>query len=249
LNVGAISTEFVSVLDMLTGADTKATKVGAGPELGSSSVAFFSDGTDGPVGVIVADVAFLASVGAALSLMPSDEATAAIASGAVPGEIWENYHEVANVLSRVFGSVSGRSVMESCHRPGECDAERATTFASEHGVLHLKIDVPGYPGGLVTLYCDDVDAPAAAPHQQQNSGTPGTDGGGGRAPAASGAPKSAGYANAGSGASGTATGATGEGWVPHRADAQPEPQEMAPRSHLGRGGLRPYGATPKWKRK
>lgn len=93
------------------------------------------------------------ALGAALALVPKGRVLEAVKSRSVPGDFAENLHEVFNVGANFFNAPDRPHVrLTKMHTPpGDLPAELVTSLATTPARLDLKVDVPGYGSGTMTV--------------------------------------------------------------------------------------------------
>jgi len=106
-----------------------------------------------PCFVAITDVAFVASVGAALALMPASVVTEALRTGKPAGALVENAYEVLNVAAALFNDLAGNKIHVKLDRlrVGPIDAAKAALFAKSAGRVDMSIEIAGYPAGKLAL--------------------------------------------------------------------------------------------------
>jgi hypothetical protein len=105
------------------------------------------------VGLAICDLSLAASIAAALSLVPVGVVTDSVRAGEIEDFLLENLTEVLNVAARWFNQSGAprarlREVIsgKTPSYPGDVEPLlNATTKA------HFAVEVPGYPGGALTL--------------------------------------------------------------------------------------------------
>jgi len=140
------------LLTMLFGTDTTVALRKA-PILSSEAaiVAVYHDNEGALKRLLVCDLAFANSAGAALSVIPPGSALSAIKAGQVPDNILDNLIEVMNVAVNLFTeSFGGRLELVSVLRRADLPPE---TVAALESPQRTKIDVaiPRYEKGRVDL--------------------------------------------------------------------------------------------------
>ena len=102
---------------------------------------------------VACDLPLAAYAGAALGLVPLPRCEEAIASGLLPDDLAENFHEVVNIMSSVFNenTQAPHLKLHKVHAVGE---KLPTDVASSLGYvvrrLDLKVDVAGYGAGRLS---------------------------------------------------------------------------------------------------
>jgi|SRR5579872_5354890 len=114
----------------------------------------YQRGEDGVViGCGICDISCAVRMGAALTLIPAAAAAEAIATRQLTDAVGENFHEVLNVISRLF-DIGGKSrvCLGQVHRPGEpLSGELAARIAKPASRIDACIDIAGYGKGNLTL--------------------------------------------------------------------------------------------------
>jgi hypothetical protein len=103
--------------------------------------------------VVLIDVAFLASAGAALALIPLPLVTEAVRTGKPSEGLVENAYEVLNVAASLFNDVEGTPVHVKVERlmTGPLDAELAKRIVKPGARFDRDIAIPGYLEGKVSF--------------------------------------------------------------------------------------------------
>lgn len=100
--------------------------------------------------LLVAEMSVAASIGAALSRVPADQAEEYIIEGKLPSHAQENLYEVLNVLSQVVPGAGERWGLEGlklvAHLSDHGDVEEATALSWQRP---LEVSVQGYPSGRI----------------------------------------------------------------------------------------------------
>lgn len=144
--------QFKDCIDRLTGASCEVDLFDEGPDLSEASRVMYSDGMGSRLGILLVDKALVTGIGAALSMMPQDQAAAAL-EGPVPDDLWECFTDVVTLASSAFNDDEVPALMDLAVRPGEDASEEVREWlrsSSEHA--HFEVHIPGYPGGRMTAY-------------------------------------------------------------------------------------------------
>ncbi len=126
----------------------------APPPAGKPMVIAIYKSADGKLaGVWAASVAFAASAGAALSLVPAALAEEAVRNNRLTGPVEENVREVFNIAGRLFAGRENHrvSLAEIILPPKAPPPEIAKLITAPPARLDIEIDVQGYPAGKATL--------------------------------------------------------------------------------------------------
>lgn len=117
-----------------------------------SSAVYVERGTATPVAVAVMDLPCTVSLAAALVGIPPVVAQEAIRDGVVGDNLVENYHEVVNILATLITSTSIPSVTlsETTVAPASFAPVVGSFLLDKHQTSY-RIDMAGYPGGVLTL--------------------------------------------------------------------------------------------------
>ena len=92
------------------------------------------------------------SLGAALALVPKGRVMDAVKAKNVPADFAENLHEVFNVGANFFNAPDRPHVkLTVTHTPPDLPAELLQSLASSPNRLDLKVDIPGYGSGNMTV--------------------------------------------------------------------------------------------------
>ena len=129
-------------------------KKSAPPPAGKPMVVAIYRSADGKLaGVWASSVAFAASAGSALSLVPTALAEEAVRTNRLSGPVEENAREVFNIASRLFAGRENHrvSLSEVILPPKVPPPEIAKLITSPPARLDIEIDVQGYPEGRATL--------------------------------------------------------------------------------------------------
>lgn len=116
----------------------------------SSVKAFYVNDQGHPQKLLVCDLPFANSIGAALTRIPLATVEEANAALEVPQNIYENLYEVLNICVNVFPAKSNSHiVLGDVITPGQ-DADGADTNAIANMVT-FEVDIPRYGVGLLGL--------------------------------------------------------------------------------------------------
>lgn len=110
------------------------------------------DGTPAAVCICDADVAL--ATGAAIGMMPLDDAEQEVADdGTLGGDLEEFFREVVNVLAKLLNSPSTPHVVlaEILAVPGEVPRPVADLVRQPLERVDLRVAVEGYPPGVATI--------------------------------------------------------------------------------------------------
>jgi len=144
---------FGNLAGMLVGKKVKTTK--AAPLVGPSirGVATYVDATGAVIFVALTDVAFIASMGAALAMIPLPSVTEAIRSGKPSDVLVENAYEVLNVAASLLNDVEGATVHVKVTKLdiGAPTAELAKRLIKPAARIDLAFAIPGYPDARLSL--------------------------------------------------------------------------------------------------
>jgi len=104
-------------------------------------------------GIMLSDVAFAALTGAALSLVPANEAKRELKTGKLSPTLIENYREVVNVASRLFSRPSTPRVIfdELIAYPARMSRELIQYIAKPAEQVDYHADIAGYGEGRFSL--------------------------------------------------------------------------------------------------
>ena len=97
--------EFVQALIGLGTAASKVTPPTLEPD-GDRIIATYCDDLGRTAALVTADLAFAASTGAALAMIPAAAAAEAVKEGALPEALLENYREIANMTSSLLNTAN-----------------------------------------------------------------------------------------------------------------------------------------------
>ncbi len=143
--------EVSNLLTQLVGRQVDAGSGGPlGTEVPGIAATYVAD--DGAVrAVFVVDVAAAASLGAALTMVPSGQVDEAVARGGLNGSLMENFKEVCNVMASLVSEAHGESFcLGGVHLlPGEADPIESILGGDNR--LDLSLDVTGYPTGVASF--------------------------------------------------------------------------------------------------
>lgn len=144
----------VELLAMLLGKRPKVTRSAPLSAGAARGIATYVDAEARVVYAALVDVPFLASVGAALALIPPAVATEAVRAAKVSDALVENAYEVLNVAASVFNEIEGTTLyvkIRALDVGSPLPAESACLVAKPVGRLDLDVVVPGYPAGKLSL--------------------------------------------------------------------------------------------------
>ena len=145
-----------SLMQMLLGRDVTAA-AGAAVALDGSSPAVLAAyrTEDGQLGALIgSDLERACFAGAALSMVPSGVAAEAVASGELPENLMENFHEVLNIASRWFNGAGNprlilAEVLTLGHDAAPDDIAQALAQPAER--TDFSVNVDGYGSGSLAL--------------------------------------------------------------------------------------------------
>jgi hypothetical protein len=142
------------VITQLVGIPAAAKKLAAPPPGDTfRTVSTFVARNGAPVLVALTDVAFGASCGAALCMIPPGVADEAVRTQTLDASLTENLREVANVLTVAFNTDKGQHIKlqetANCKPPLPPALQAALGRARE--LLHLEVTVKGYPAGKISF--------------------------------------------------------------------------------------------------
>jgi hypothetical protein len=101
------------------------------------------------------DIAFAASTGSALAMLPMGLVTDAIKTNTLTPAMIENSREVANVSANLFNTISGHGhvrLAEFIVAPSTLTAPSQAILAKPVLRVDLEIAVRGYPPGKIALF-------------------------------------------------------------------------------------------------
>ena len=109
--------------------------------------------TDQVTALFAADINFVCSSGAALTMVPAKVAQRAAKDNDITPVIKENTWEVFNILSRTFEASLGSCVLEKIYYPGD-ELPQTVTAALRAGNGQVKrvvmdVDISGYEAGIL----------------------------------------------------------------------------------------------------
>lgn len=142
------------VIGQLVGIQAATRKLAAPPPLDSfRTVSTFLSRENARVLVALTDIAFGASCGAALSMIPAGVANDAVKAQTLDESMLENLREVANVITVAFNNEKGAHIRlqetVQCKPPLPPPLKTALSKARE--LLHLEVTVKGYPAGNISF--------------------------------------------------------------------------------------------------
>jgi hypothetical protein len=146
-----------SIADLVTMLVGKPTRAGRGTPLAVSAargVATYVDKDAKITFVTLTDMAFIASVGAALAMIPPGIVGEAVKSGKPSHVLVENAVEVLNILASLFNDLEGKGVHVKLQRlvlVPPLPPELARLIAKPGHRLDLEVTLPGYPNGRLSL--------------------------------------------------------------------------------------------------
>ena len=150
------STDYVARLlgGLLDREVTAAKDDDAGPSPQQAGLVALYAQDDGAVAALcVCDLDLAARAGAALTLVPADNALEAVKQGYLPDSIEENAHEILNVAARLFNSPRSPHVaLRGVHRlPGMLPADARGLLSAPAGRLGVQVEIEGYGSGHLWL--------------------------------------------------------------------------------------------------
>ena len=113
--------------------------------------AAYLDAHGSVLGACVADLPLAASVGAALAMMPPAVAEDAVRQGSLEEGLADNWHEVANILTRLLNGPCVTHLRIGETTAGVPDEVRSLTERAT-SARHFAVSVMGYPGGSISFY-------------------------------------------------------------------------------------------------
>lgn len=129
--------------------NVKATAIKDAPwVLKTSYVGHYDDGNGACEGIWISDMPLSASLGAALSLIPSGVAQESVKAGQLTAEILDNTREVANIVANSYGSKRVR-LIDFLRGDGVLPADVQALMAKPGQQVSFQIDVAGYAGGIL----------------------------------------------------------------------------------------------------
>jgi hypothetical protein len=145
---------FGELAGTLIGKPIRSTKVTAVlPAANVRGVATYIDAEGVVTFVAVTDAAFIASVGAALAMIPLPVVEEAIRTGKPAEGLVENAYEVLNIAASLFNEVEGATTHVKVQKLiiGPMTPEVVKRMARPAARLDLAIGVPGYPDGKLAF--------------------------------------------------------------------------------------------------
>lgn len=115
--------------------------------------AVYRDETHAIAGVACTDVPLGAALGAALTMLPADQAKGAATTGKFPDAVWENLYEVLNITSRWFQPQTGHMVQidPKIYRAKDLPADARAALSATKTRFDVKAEIPGYGVGTFML--------------------------------------------------------------------------------------------------
>lgn len=111
----------------------------------------YLDDQGGLGGLCVAELSIAAGCGAALALMPPQVAQEAVQDRALPENLGDNWHEVANVMVQLVNGPAVTHLRTGDMALGATDDVR--DFAEKApGHRHFAVTIIGYPTGHMSFY-------------------------------------------------------------------------------------------------
>ncbi len=112
---------------------------------------FVGDG-DVPVALCGADLNLTASLAAALSMLPSAAAKAAVETRELGVMMFENLHEIMNICTRlVLDQSSPHLRLDQVYPYAYLPAAAAAILSTTHGHREFQLNMPKYGGGVLSL--------------------------------------------------------------------------------------------------
>ena len=137
---------------MLVGKRVRAKKVAAlvGPAI--KATATYVDATGAVAFVALTDLPLVASMGAALAMIPPAMAQESIKSGKAGPMLVENAYEILNVAASLFNDEDGSTHVKVTKLDfAPLAADIATRVRTSKHRIDLDVEVPGYPNGKVSF--------------------------------------------------------------------------------------------------
>lgn len=101
---------------------------------------------------LVVDMEFACRSGAALTLIPSNVADENISKPDREHEVFDNYREIANVLTAAFSVSDTRLILRDSFGGSEALPDKIKTLTRKAKTrLDLQVEIPGYGPGKLTL--------------------------------------------------------------------------------------------------
>lgn len=99
------------------------------------------------------DLGFAAFSGAALSMIPADAAKDCIKANELEEMIQDNFAEVLNVFSRLFGDQDNKRILltDKFFPPDAVPSDVSQSVSAGSAKLDIEVDIDGYGKGLVAL--------------------------------------------------------------------------------------------------
>ena len=143
------------LLSMMVGKDV-AVKYSAMPLVDAATTGAIAryDDDEGVLRALAScDLLVANALGAALALVPKGRVLEAVKGKTVPADFAENLHEVFNVGANFFNAPDRPHVrLTKVHTPpADLPAELMQALATSPSRLDLKVDVPGYGSGTMTV--------------------------------------------------------------------------------------------------
>jgi flagellar motor switch protein FliM len=152
--------DVAELFGMLFGTTVEVTEVERDPGTHWLALCMFTTPENEPIAVVGADVAAIAAQGAALAGYPVEDVEEAIDKGRINGDLWENFAEVANVMTGLFiGERYPRCLLHWAKRVG--DGEWNQLFAANLPDTTVRVSIEGYGFGAMT-FVNLADAPAGS---------------------------------------------------------------------------------------
>jgi len=154
------SNDVAELFGMLFGTTVAVTEVERDPGMHWLALCMFATPENEPIAVVGADIPAIAAQGAALAGYPVEDARESIDKGRINSELWENFAEVANVMTGLFvGERYPRCLLHWAKRVGP--GEWNQLFAAGLPSTTMQVAIEGHALGAMT-FISIADAPAGS---------------------------------------------------------------------------------------
>ncbi len=144
-----------TLIGSLIGARPKVAKIPTPIVPGKThTVATYVDAEKKIVYAAVADVAFVASAGSALAMIPAGVVAEAVKSGKPSDAMYENTYEVLNIGASLFNEIEDTALhvkIEQLTPVAQAPAQLVARLTKPAARIDLSVTLPGYPEGKLSL--------------------------------------------------------------------------------------------------
>lgn len=145
--------EVSDALTMLLRRNVKATAVQLKPAT-IKMAGLYGSGNDTPaIAACMADLNFAAYAGAAFSMIPADAARDCIKANELDEMMQDNFGEVLNVFSRLFGEQDNKRILlqNKVFPPSALPDQASQSLAAGDKKHDMEIEIDGYGKGVIAM--------------------------------------------------------------------------------------------------